>query len=63
MKKWICMLLSAAMLLSFAACGEDKTDQPEDDASIQQSGSASNEEGTQQSVPAQMRKRSLRKPS
>lgn len=49
MKKWICMLLSVAILLCFAACGEDETDQPEDGSSIQQSGSGSNEEGTQQS--------------
>jgi hypothetical protein len=48
MKKWICMLLSIAMLLSFAACGENETDQPKDDATMQQSGSASNEEVTQQ---------------
>ena len=51
MKKWICMLFSVAMLLSLAACGENETDQPKDDATIQQSDSASKNEGTQQSDP------------
>ena len=49
MKKWICMLLSVAMLLSFAACGKNETDYPKEDATIQQSDSSSNEEVTRQS--------------
>ena len=44
MKKLICILLAAAMLLSFTACSKNETNQPEDDSTIQESDSALKDE-------------------
>ena len=44
MKKLICILLAAAMLLSFTACSKNETNQPEYDSTIQESDSALKDE-------------------